>query len=83
MALPLIADFDDRRTCAQCVHGERPGACRAVALGKIVASRTYEPNRKELRRCEAYQPGAQDPDKRTGLQRWPGLTTTQPKKGRK
>lgn len=73
MALPTVPDIDDRRTCAQCLNGSRPGVCQAVRSGAIVAGRTYEPDRKQLRRCEGYRPDRSDPDQRPGLQRWPGL----------
>lgn len=70
MPLPMIHEADDRRTCAQCLNGNRPGPCQAARSGQIAASRTYEPT---LRRCEGYRPDHTDPDQRTGLQRWPGL----------
>ncbi len=63
---------DDRRTCNQCANliGLR---CQAAKRGEIVASRSYEPIRDLLRRCEGYAPGADDPDRRLGRERWPGL----------
>jgi len=67
------AAFDgDLRTCMQCANliARR---CLAAKRGEIVASRTYQPIRDMLRRCEGYAPGADDPDRRHGRERWPGL----------
>mgnify|MGYP000623838144 CR=1 FL=1 len=63
---------DDRRTCDQCANliARR---CQAAKRGEIVASRNYEPIRDLPRRCERYAPGAADPDRRHGPERWPGL----------
>ena len=63
---------DDRRTCDQCANliARR---CQAAKRGEIVASRNYEPIRDLPRRCEGYAPGAEDPDRRHGRERWPGL----------
>jgi hypothetical protein len=68
---PMPED-DDRRTCDRCAN---PIArrCQAAKRGEIVASRNYEPVRDLLRRCEGYAPGPDDPDRRTGQERWPGL----------
>ena len=64
---------DDRRTCDQCANliARR---CQAAKRGEIVASRNYEPIRDLPRRCEGYAPGADDPDRRPGRERWPALT---------
>jgi len=70
------AAFDDgRRTCDQCANliARR---CQAAKRGEIVASRNYEPVRDLPRRCEGYAPGAADTDRRSGRERWPGLTET-------
>ncbi|SBT04588.1 hypothetical protein PROAA_1310006 [Candidatus Propionivibrio aalborgensis] len=67
------AAFDDvRRTCDQCANliARR---CQAAKHGEIVASRNYEPIRDLPRRCDGYAPGADDPDRRHGRERWPGL----------
>lgn len=63
---------DDRRTCDQCANliARR---CQAAKRGEIVASRNYEPIRDLPRRCEGYASGADDPDRRPGRERWPGL----------
>lgn len=71
--LPKPDQFpDDRRTCDQCANliARR---CHAAKRGEIVASRDYEPIRDLPRRCEGYAPGADDPDRRHGRERWPGL----------
>ena len=66
---------DDRRTCDQCANliARR---CQAAKRGEIVASRNYEPIRDLPRRCEGYAPGASNPDRRHGRERWPGLIDT-------
>jgi hypothetical protein len=68
-------ELDDRRTCDQCANliARR---CQAAKRGEIVASRNYEPIRDLSRRCEGYAPGTDDPDRRHGRERWPGLTDT-------
>jgi hypothetical protein len=63
---------DDRRTCDQCAN-LTARRCQAAKRGEIVASRNYEPIRDLPRRCEGYAPGADDPDRRHGRERWPGL----------
>ena len=68
-----VAD-DDRRSCDQCTNLTDRGVCLAARSGGIVASRNYEPIRDLLRRCEGYVPGAADPDRRSGRERWPELT---------
>lgn len=64
---------NDRRRCDQCVNLTERGLCLAARRGEIVANRDYEPARELLRRCEGYQPGADDPDRRRGRERWPEL----------
>lgn len=64
---------DDRRTCGQCAN-LIARQCQAAKRGEIVANREYEPVRDLPRRCEGYMPGADDPDKRHGRERWPELT---------
>jgi hypothetical protein len=75
----LVWREDDRRRCEQCENlvGRH---CLAAKRGEIVASRNYEPIRDMLKRCEGYTPGADEPDRRHGRERWPGLTD---KKGTK
>lgn len=63
---------DDRITCPQCANLAGRN-CLAARHGRIPAIRGYEPNRELLRRCEGYEPGSSDPDKRSGLERWPQL----------
>lgn len=64
---------DDRRRCGQCLNLTGRGLCLAARRGEIVANRDYEPVRDLMRRCEGYQPGSDDPDRRTGRERWPDL----------
>ena len=68
----VSGEQDDRRSCNQCANliGLR---CHAAWRGEFVASRNYEPIRDLPRRCEGYAPGADDPDRRLGRERWPGL----------
>lgn len=63
---------DDRRACIQCANLTARGLCLAARRGEIVASRSYQPVRDIPRRCEGYVPGADDADRRRGLERWPG-----------
>lgn len=73
VAWPTLKTTDDqRRTCRQCANlsGRR---CLAASRGEMVANRDYEPVRDLPRRCEGYAPGVDDPDRRPGGERWPGL----------
>lgn len=69
-----LPDDDDRRHCAQCTNLAPSGLCLAARRGEIIASRTYHPVDHLPRRCEGYAPGPDDPDRRPGRERWPGLT---------
>lgn len=72
----LVADAeppaDDRRTCDQCANliARR---CTAAKRGEIVANRDYAPVRDIPRRCEGFEPGPDDPDRRPGRERWAHL----------
>lgn len=68
-----VPDDDNRRHCAQCTNLAPGGLCLAAWRGEIIASRTYHPVDHLPRRCEGYAPGPEDPDKRPGRERWPGL----------
>ena len=71
--VPRPAAFnDDRRLCGQCENLTGRGVCLAARRGEILASRNYEPIRTLPRRCEGYAPGADDPDRRSGRERWMG-----------
>lgn len=69
-----VPDDDDRRHCAQCANLATSGLCLAAQRSEINASRTYHPVDHLPRRCEGYAPGPDDPDRRAGRERWPGLT---------
>lgn len=72
--VPRFAAFDDDlRRCDQCANLTVRGLCLAARRGEIVAGRGYEPIRDLPRRCEGYAPGPNDPDRRPGRDRWPGL----------
>ena len=64
---------DDRRTCSQCVNLTGRGRCLSAWRGELVANRDYYPIRDLPRRCEGYTPGQDEPDRRPGNERWPGL----------
>jgi|GEM_PF-1148535 len=64
--------LDDRRHCAECANLSA-GRCLAAWRGEIKAAKLYKPQDDLPRRCEGYAPKANDPDQRTGKQRWPTL----------
>jgi hypothetical protein len=65
---------DDRRTCRECANLAKSGRCLAAGRGELVATaRDYRPPPGRPHRCEGYVPGAEDPDRRAGRERWPGL----------
>lgn len=67
----IIIDGDDRRRCTDCANLTQSGKCMAwQAVGAI---RGYAPVSDMPRRCEGYAPGPDDPDRRGGMERWPGL----------
>jgi len=72
----LDSSPDDRRTCGQCFNLLK-GRCQAARRGEIAASRSYEPVHDLPRRCEAYRPKPDEADRRSGLERWPGLLQLQ------
>ncbi|MDD5403813.1 MAG: hypothetical protein PHZ14_04655 [Sulfuricella sp.] len=67
----ITLDHDDRRRCDQCANLSPGGKC--AAWQAVGARRGYEPVRDIPRRCEGYAPGPDDPDRRGGLERWPGV----------
>lgn len=66
-------DEDDRRCCSQCANLSEHGVCLAAKCGEFFAGRNYRPVRDLPRRCEGYAPRPDDPDRRHGRERWPGL----------
>lgn len=70
---------DDRITCRQC--GELRGTDRGdmVCRSRLVNGRAQQhaPVLDLKRRCEGFRPLRHADDKRTGLQRWPGLVQDQ------
>jgi hypothetical protein len=64
---------DDRRLCTACTRLDWSGRC--LAARELRANRNYRPVLTRLRRCESYQPGAADPDRRPGPERWPSLVS--------
>lgn len=69
-------DGDNRRRCLECAKRAPNGRCLAAARGEIVASGSYQPDPHQLRRCEGFLPMPDDPDQRSGWDRWPGLPGT-------
>jgi hypothetical protein len=64
---------DDRRRCRHCLNLLPNGICKVASpKGLVVANRGYRPV-DIPRRCEGYRPCPDDPDRRTGMERWPGL----------
>lgn len=70
-----VPENDDRRHCVRCANLAPSGLCLAAQRGEIIASRTCHPADHIPRRCEGYAPLPNDPDQRTGRQRWPSLDT--------
>lgn len=74
LAAEVASMDDDRTTCQTCVGRRFDGVCRAAQRGDISGSaRSYTPDPSIRRRCEAYAPKPDDPDQRTGAERWPNL----------
>lgn len=73
---------DGMRTCQQCANRSPGGRCVAAWRGEsfgagITTSRTWTPTTPDRpQRCGAYAPGANDPDRRSGRERWPTLWAT-------
>lgn len=67
---------DDRRWCRDCQRLAGGVRCKAPAAGLLVGSMVYEPVQTMPRRCVAYLPGENDPDKTPGATRWPWLKET-------
>jgi len=75
--LPGNDPTDDRRRCTECGNFASGGRCLAAWRGELsgMVSRRYAPAQPErLRRCDGYAPGPDDPDQRSGRERWPGLS---------
>lgn len=68
-------EHDDRRHCDQCANLRRDVCTIAEpkAGALVMANRGYRPVREPPRRCAGYALGPDDPDKRTGRERWPGI----------
>ena len=64
---------DDRQYCADCANLSHAGRCLAAWRGEILAGNHYKPVDDLPRRCNGFAPKANDPDQRTGAERWPGL----------
>jgi hypothetical protein len=62
---------DDRRRCVHCLNLLPGDACKVAEPGGLVAARRgYRPNQEWLQRCPGYRPCPDDPDRRTGAERW-------------
>ena len=69
------------RTCTDCANLSQGGRCLAAWRGEsfgpgIAISRNYAPPLNLPLRCVPYRPGPDDPDRRTGVERWPWLVTS-------
>lgn len=64
---------DDRRNCNQCMNLSSGGRCLAALRGEIQTGKFYHPLDNCPRRCVGYRPKSDDPDQRTGRERWPNL----------
>jgi hypothetical protein len=71
----LAASMEDRRTCSQYLNlRERVCTIAKPEHGAlVVANRGYRPDPLRQFRCVGYAPLANDPNQRTGSERWPGL----------
>lgn len=71
-------DLGDLRPCLWCRNLARNGQCISAMRGELRAARDYSPALPGLpRRCIAYSPPADDPDRRPGRERWPELIESQ------
>ena len=69
---------DDRILCRDCEHFQPRGACGAALAGTLkhlAKHARLDPGRRH--RCAGYQPGRDDPDQRTGAERFPGCARWQ------
>ncbi len=68
-------DDPQMRSCRDCLNLAPSGACLAARRGEsfgvgIVIGRNYVPLPGVPQRCGAYAPGPDDPDRRSGRERW-------------
>lgn len=71
-------DLGDLRPCLWCRNFTRSGRCLAAWRGDLRAARDWMPTFPELpQRCIGYDPPADDPDQRTGRERWPEMVSWQ------
>jgi hypothetical protein len=68
---PVEFGDDDRRCCNQCRNLMTNGRCRAARRGEIETARDFMPVPNLPRRCVGYAPRLDDPDRRSGRERWP------------
>jgi hypothetical protein len=76
LAARAIERFSDtRRTCRQCANLSPQGRCLAAWRGERPwgALPGYSPVADLPQCCPSYRPEANDPDRRTGRERWPSL----------
>ena len=75
---PKTLSDDRMRTCGECANLSPGGRCLAAWRGEafgpgIALSRRYAPTTDVMLRCACYTPGPDDPDRRSGAERWPFL----------
>lgn len=66
---------ESMRPCVACAALSPGGRCLAAWRGELPGfARTYSPTMTDRpQRCVGFQPGPDDPDQRSGRERWPWL----------
>jgi hypothetical protein len=73
-AVAVAFDAGNLLHVALCVNILANGVCKVAGPGeRIKARRGYQPNQNWLQRCPEYRPCLDDPDRRTGRERWTGF----------
>jgi hypothetical protein len=73
--------IDDRRRCGQCRNLNDRGQCLAAFRGQPLGfsvPRVYHPIATLPQHCAGYAPFPDDPDQRSGYERWPRMRTARP-----
>lgn len=70
-AVMASSDPDDRIRCRDCRNLRLTGVC--LAATHLKAARTFSPDPMLPRRCEAFVPMPDNPDQRSGADRWGNL----------
>jgi hypothetical protein len=71
-------DLGDLRPCLWCRNFTRSGRCLAAWRGELRVARDWVPTFPGLpQRCVGYRAPADDPDQRSGRERWPEMVSWQ------